>query len=164
MEGTLLTRLLPLAVSATFLNQRMPTYRIMAPPIVAWALLYQLIIRKMPHRHTHRLIWQRQFLNWRSFYLSDSRFMSSWQTKPNQPLSGEMAQWENTCSCREQVPFLIPTCLLTTNCNSGPKESDAIFWPLQAPGMHGMHIHNTWAKYPHIYKEIWKLNTKKKKH
>lgn len=40
------------------------TYLETVPPTVGWTLLYQSIVKKIPHRHSHKLIWLRQILNW----------------------------------------------------------------------------------------------------
>lgn len=53
---------------------------------VGWLLLYQLAIKKMPHRHVHMPIWWKQFLNWGSLFPGD---FGLWQVdKPNQHTLG----------------------------------------------------------------------------
>lgn len=46
---------------AIFLTQPRSTCLGMVPPTVAWVLLHQLTVRKMPHRQGHRPIQPRQF-------------------------------------------------------------------------------------------------------
>lgn len=60
MKQILYTGLLLGSCSATFLIQPRHTY---LGKVVGWTLLYQLIIKKMSHRHVHRPTWKRQFFN-----------------------------------------------------------------------------------------------------
>lgn len=36
----------------------------MVPPTVGWTLLHQLTMKKIPHRHVHKLIWSWWFFSW----------------------------------------------------------------------------------------------------
>lgn len=65
----------------------------------------------------------------------------------------EKAQSKRHCllSYRSWVWLPVPTCWLVSTCNSISKKSDALFWSLQAPGIHVVHWH-TQRQNTHTYK------------
>lgn len=62
-------------------------------------------------------------------------------SKNIQPRAGETTQWLGAPAVltSTQVGFPAPTGQLTGVCNSGPRNSSALFWPMSAPGMHVVH-------------------------
>ena len=80
--------LVPGTLHPTFLVQ----YRLMcpgmAPCTVGWTFLHQLAIKKMLHRHAHRLIWWWQFFNWHSPFPGHSCLSKVAKNKP--------AYWPNS--------------------------------------------------------------------
>lgn len=71
-------------------------------------ILHQLIIKKIIHRHEHRLLGSRQFLN-RDFPLRLIYAMSTWQTaKSNQDfLDTEKKRSRVTCALERQRRLLV---------------------------------------------------------
>lgn len=60
-----------LACPACYLIEPRTTNPRMVPPAMSWALLHQLLIKKMPYKRSHSLILQRHFLYWRSLLPDD---------------------------------------------------------------------------------------------
>lgn len=52
-----------------------------------------------------------------------------------------MALWLRAFAVLMENPGSISTWQLTTNSNSGTRESDKLFWLLSAPGIHMVYIH-----------------------
>lgn len=48
----------------------------MVLPVVGWALSYQLLIKKMPHKHASRQVWVMVSLNWDPFFLGEPSLLS----------------------------------------------------------------------------------------
>jgi hypothetical protein len=57
--------------------------------------------------------------------------------------AGEVAQGLKASAAFERTwaQFPAPMRQLAATCNSNSRESDVLFWLLQAPGMHTVHIH-----------------------
>lgn len=65
--GMLPTGLLPASCFACFFIFPRTVCSRVAQPTVDWALWYQTLMEKMPHRHAQSPILQKQFLNWSPF-------------------------------------------------------------------------------------------------
>lgn len=86
-EGTLLTGVLPLACSSTFLKQPRSTCLRRELFIVGWHFLYRQCKLCSTHMPSGQ-IWWRQF-SWGSLFPSMSRFMSRWQLKLTMTVSSK---------------------------------------------------------------------------
>lgn len=56
----------------------------MAPPIVSWTLLWQMLIKKIFHRLAYRAIWLRHFLSWGLLFPHDPHLCWVDKKRPNQ--------------------------------------------------------------------------------